>query len=226
MTAAMLAPPADPSTRDAILDVAERRFAERGFDGVSVREIATEAGLKNQASLYHHFAHKQAIYEAVLRRGIDVLSAVVAESERVGVLREPDASSREQRMAAYLDRVVDELTAHPSLARLIQRASFDDSVVGREVLLRLVQPLYAEGVYMLRDSSGPWPADQLPHLAAGLYHLIFGYFADTALLRSVMDEDPVSAVAVERQRTFLRSAVGMLLGVNKSTHRHQEEKPL
>ena len=129
-------------------------------------------------------------------------------------------------MAAYLDRVVDELTAHPSLARLIQRASFDDSVVGREVLLRLVQPLYAEGVYMLRDSSGPWPADQLPHLAAGLYHLIFGYFADTALLRSVMDEDPVSAIAVERQRTFLRSAVGMLLGVNKSTHRHQEEKPL
>lgn len=224
---ALLHPPAlDSTTREVILDAAERRFAERGFDGVSVREIATEAGLKNQASLYHHFAHKQAIYEAVLRRGIDVLSAVVAESERVGVLREPDASSREQRMAAYLDRVVDELTAHPSLARLIQRASFDDSVVGREVLLRLVQPLYAEGVYMLRDSSGPWPADQLPHLAAGLYHLIFGYFADTALLRSVMDEDPVSAVAVERQRTFLRSAVGMLLGVNKSTHRHQEEKPL
>ena len=219
-------PSVDSTTRDAILDVAERRFAERGFDGVSVREIATEAGLKNQASLYHHFAHKQAIYEAVLRRGIDVLSAVVAESERVGVLRESDASSREQRMAAYLDRVVDELMAHPSLARLIQRASFDDSVVGREVLLRLVQPLYAEGVYMLRDSSGPWPADQLPHLAAGLYHLIFGYFADTALLRSVMDEDPVSAVAVERQRTFLRSAVGMLLGVNKSTHRHQEENPL
>ena len=41
-----------------ILDAAERRFAERGFDGVSVREIATDAGLKNQASLYHHFKNK------------------------------------------------------------------------------------------------------------------------------------------------------------------------
>src|SRR5439155_7149757 len=46
-----------PSTRDAILDAAERRFAERGFAGVSMREIAAEAGLKNQASLYHHFRH-------------------------------------------------------------------------------------------------------------------------------------------------------------------------
>jgi AcrR family transcriptional regulator len=33
------------STRDVILDAAERRFAERGFAGVSVREIATDAGL-------------------------------------------------------------------------------------------------------------------------------------------------------------------------------------
>jgi|CXWL01.1.fsa_nt_gi AcrR family transcriptional regulator len=226
MATLLQASPVDSTTREAILDVAERRFADRGFDGVSVREIATEAGLKNQASLYHHFAHKQAIYEAVLRRGIDVLSVVVAESERVGVLREPDASSREQRVAAYLDRVVDELTAHPSLARLIQRASFDDSVVGREVLLRLVQPLYADGVHMLRDSSGLWQPDQLPHLAAGLYHLVFGYFADTALLRSVMDEDPASAVAVERQRVFLRSAVGMLLGVHISADRPEKEKQL
>ena len=54
------------STRDAILDAAERRFAERGFAGVSVRQITADAGLRNQASLYHHFKNKRAIYEAVL----------------------------------------------------------------------------------------------------------------------------------------------------------------
>ena len=46
------------STRNAILDAAERRFAEYGFAGVSVREIAADAGLKNQASLYYHFARQ------------------------------------------------------------------------------------------------------------------------------------------------------------------------
>src|SRR5512134_217549 len=70
------------STRDLILDAAERRFAERGFAAVSMREIAGEAGLKNQASLYHHFNHKRALYEAVLARGVAPIVGVVAESGR------------------------------------------------------------------------------------------------------------------------------------------------
>src|SRR2546426_1687047 len=69
-----------PSTRDVILDAAERRFAERGFSGVSMREIAADAGLRNQASLYHHFRDKRALYEAVLARGITPIIALVAES--------------------------------------------------------------------------------------------------------------------------------------------------
>src|SRR2546426_12702403 len=68
------------STRDLVLDVAERRFAERGFSAVSMREIATEAGLKNQASLYHHFKNKRALYEAVLNRGVELIVSHVAQS--------------------------------------------------------------------------------------------------------------------------------------------------
>ena len=68
------------STRDLILDAAERRFAEAGFAGVSTRAIAADAGLKNQASLYHHFRDKVALYEAVLERGIAPLVALVSRS--------------------------------------------------------------------------------------------------------------------------------------------------
>src|SRR5439155_1143503 len=67
--AAAVPAPEPPSTRDVILDAAERCFAERGFAGVSTREIAAEAGLRNQASLYHHFTDKRALYEAALARG-------------------------------------------------------------------------------------------------------------------------------------------------------------
>src|SRR3989442_1068849 len=72
--------PEPPSTRDAILDAAERCFADRGFAGVSMREIAAEAGLRNQASLYHHFADKRALYEATLARGVAPIVALMEES--------------------------------------------------------------------------------------------------------------------------------------------------
>jgi hypothetical protein len=52
----------------------------------------------------------------------------------------------------------------------------------------------------------------MPHLAAGLYHLIFGYFANAALLEAVVMENPLSVEAVERQRRFLKAAVSRLLG--------------
>jgi hypothetical protein len=68
-------------------------------------------------------------------------------------------------------------------------------------------------VRLLGDTRDGWAADELPHLAAGLYHLIFGYFADAALLRSVMADDPMSAAALDRQRRFVHTAVERLLGV-------------
>jgi AcrR family transcriptional regulator len=198
----------EPGTRDEILDAAERHFAERGFDGASVREICADAGLKNQASLYHYFANKQQLYEAVLRRGVESLLAVVVEGRAAGVARDGASGG----MNAYLDRTMDYLIAHQHLARLIQRASIDDSDSARAIVAQLARPLYEEGVHLLAGVPTAWPADQLPYLAAGLYHLIFGYFADTALLRAVMRDDPSSAAAIARQRAFVQRAVSVLVG--------------
>lgn len=194
--------PREPrSTRDVILDAAERRFAERGFAGVSVREIASDAGLKNQASLYHHFKNKKALYEAVLERGLAPIIELVAGSETAGATTDP-----------VLDRIVDYLAKRPHLPRLIQRAGLDDSKALRGSVSRLLAPLYNSGLRVLAGSSGPWTESEIPHLAAGLYHLIFGYFANAALLEAVLPDDPRSPAALERQSNFLKVAVARLLG--------------
>lgn len=212
MTVASTIPaPEFVSTRDAILDAAERRFAERGFDGVSVREIAADVGLKNQASLYYHFGSKQEIYEAALKRGVDALIARLAESAEVAP-RARDAAM----VARDLDRVLDYLVDHPHLARLIQRAGLDESAFVRGTVRRIVEPLYTQGVRALRDAGGPWQDADLPHVAAGIYHLIFGYFADAPLLEAVLGEDLHSAAALARQRRFLKMAVAQLLGVDRT----------
>jgi len=195
------------STRDVILDAAERRFAEFGFAGVSVRDIAAEAGLKNQASLYHHFKNKRALYEAVLARGLGPLIDVVVES---GVAGKPPVPGEGDD--TFLDRMIDYLVSHPHLPRLIERAGLDDSKYLRSVLTRLLRPFYAEGLSVLENADGPWDVAELPHLAVGLYHLIFGYFANTALLEVVLQQDPQRPEAIERQRRFLKTALALLLG--------------
>jgi AcrR family transcriptional regulator len=205
------------ATRDLILDAAERHFAERGFAGVSVREIATEAGLKNQASLYHHFRNKRALYEAVLARGIDPIVALVAASGQTsGPQGASDSGLDARTVGAFLDLVVNYLEEHPHLPRLIQRAALDDSRYLRSAAGRLLQPLYAQGIDVLRRAPGTWQPDELLHLGVSLYHLIFGYFANAKLFEMVTQIDPLTPAAVARQRRFLRSAVTQLLGATET----------
>ena len=56
-------------TRERILDAAEQVFAESGYEGTTLREIAALVGIR-EPSLYAHFAGKDAIYEAVIDRAL------------------------------------------------------------------------------------------------------------------------------------------------------------
>lgn len=65
-----------PSTRDRILDAALEAFAESGYDGATVRDIAAKVGVSDPA-LYAHFAGKKAIFEALMdEAGPGVLGSV------------------------------------------------------------------------------------------------------------------------------------------------------
>ena len=68
------------ATRTALLDEATALFAERGFANTSLEEIAA-AGLLSRGAIYHHFASKKALFEAVLdRQQADVRSRVTASA--------------------------------------------------------------------------------------------------------------------------------------------------
>lgn len=54
------------NTRDRILREALRLFSEKGFEAVSVRQIAGAVGIK-ESSLYNHFAGKQDIFDSIIR---------------------------------------------------------------------------------------------------------------------------------------------------------------
>jgi len=77
--------PAD--TRDKLVLAAERLFAEKGIDTVSLREINRAAGQKNVAALHYHFGTRDALLTAIFerrmaginRRRVAMLDAMEAE---------------------------------------------------------------------------------------------------------------------------------------------------
>ena len=197
--------PGPPTTSDRILVAAEALFAERGFAGTAVRDIAARCGL-NAASLYNHFPSKQALYESVLERGIRPLLDEVVR-----------AATTDELGPALGDRIIDALMAHlertPHLPRLVQH----EAVRGGEHLATLarrwIRPLFDQGLTALKRTPNTlrWTDDELPLLIAAYLHVVFGHFAMAPLLSEVLDEDPLSPASVARQTRFLRKLTHLLV---------------
>lgn len=85
---------AKPATRDLILDTAERLFAERGFFGVSVRDITDAAGLR-LASVNYHFGTKDDLLKEVVSRRFREIDADRQEKFAALKPKLPNMSKRE-----------------------------------------------------------------------------------------------------------------------------------
>ncbi len=77
-------------TRERILDAAERLFMAHGYDGTSMRQITSEAGV-NLAAVNYHFGAKETLMQEVFRRRLDWLN-----DERMRVLDELEAEAGDQ----------------------------------------------------------------------------------------------------------------------------------
>ena len=68
--------------KNEILDVAEQLFAEKGFDNASTNDIINKIGIA-RGTLYHHFASKEEILDAMVERmtsrSISRAAAVIAD---------------------------------------------------------------------------------------------------------------------------------------------------
>lgn len=70
-------------TKKVILTVALRLFSERGYDGVGIRDISKEIGIRESA-LYKHYSGKQDIFDSILkdieRRYQEEVSTILPEN--------------------------------------------------------------------------------------------------------------------------------------------------
>ena len=180
-------------TRERILDAAERLFAERGFEGTTLRHVAARVGIRNP-SLYNHFASKELLYAAVLDRGIrPVLELLASITSRDG-----RADSRE-----IVERVMDVLARYPNLPRLVQHETLSGGQRLTPMLRDWIVPIFARSFQAAEQRDGGWDAEQIPLLVLAMYNVVVGYFAIAPLYADLNREDLLSRQALERQTRFL-----------------------
>ena len=101
----------DPgATRRALLRAGARLFPEKGFDGVSVEDLATRAGV-NKALISYHFGGKRGLYVAVLE------SAFAEMAERLRTVEDeaPDAREGLQRFFRAFEDMTRKRPDFPAL---------------------------------------------------------------------------------------------------------------
>lgn len=122
--------------REQVLDAATRQFAAAGYDGASLQAIAEAVGIKKPSLLYH-FASKEALHQAVLRRLFTRWQEVMPRLLRVAT-RGQDAGS--QRFDAVVGEILSFFREDEDRARLLVREILDRPHAMRGLIVEHVGP--------------------------------------------------------------------------------------
>jgi AcrR family transcriptional regulator len=180
------------ATRAALIGVARRRFAERGYAGVSTEEIVRDAGV-TRGALYHHFDGKRELFRAVFEEVETELSQKIAERGLTG--SEP-LQALEAGAAMFLDSA-----GEPEVRQI---ALIDaPSVLGweewREIGMRYGLGLVQAALQAAMDAGAIAEQPVRP-----LAHMLLGALDEAAMLVALAD-DPAAA------REEVGNTVGTLL---------------
>mgnify|MGYP001828406567 CR=1 FL=1 len=191
-------------TAARILDVAESLFAQQGYEGTSLRQIADGAGLR-EPGLYNHFSSKQGLYEAVLYRALNPMAEAMAQQlDRASGLRD------------YTDlpsAMTDLLLVHPQMAALFHQAlQGDPDSLGNRLVQGWLDKLFDQGMRSVADMGGvdtDWETLALNVIA--MFNLVTGYVLSQRVFHSLVGGDINDSENVERQKLLLHKVIRAML---------------
>jgi AcrR family transcriptional regulator len=152
------------SRREAVLVVATRLFAERGFPSVSLADIGTAAGI-SAPSVYNHFASKHDLLIAALTRGTESLWLSLHH-----VLRTADGPA--DAVSRAVDGYLSFATANPDIVRLLLTELLNVPPEQQEALARTRHEYAAELVALLQRARPGLAADPAWVLVLGAVNVI------------------------------------------------------
>ena len=191
----------DIDTKENILIAAERVFAEKGFKGTTIREVAKEAGIVNSL-IFYYFKNKAEMYEAVFQHAFDELEDLIQQNLNLDL-------DRLATVKALMFSVTDFSARHRNLMRILTREIIDNGSIVQKITQKYFKPLYdfaseflAEGKKeaLFRD------VNPLQFLVSLMGMIVF-YFVSDPLLQAVGVGDPYGPEEIETRNMEVWNAV-------------------
>lgn len=192
-------------TDSQILDAAEALFARHGLRGTRVREIAAAAGV-NEATLYNYYTNKEALYVAVLERGI----APIVDTVRATAT----AENSPENIRGAAREVIMQLQQRPQVSRLLYLEAIADGTYLTALVERWLKP-FAELISAQLAVRAPHlKATEHPQIVELFWHLSFGHFAISPLIERTFGNDSYTAERLAHQIDFIeRLLAGLFAGM-------------
>ena len=187
-------PKGSADTRGRILAAARAAFAERGFDGATMRDVATRAGV-DAALVHHYFGSKQRLFVAAMELPVDFTETFP------GLLDGPEAGIGNRFVGFILD-LWDRPEIRPLLLGLVRSAATDEVAAG--MLRRLLEegPLLAMTTALERPGRRDQEASRVE---ARLRATLAGsQFIGLLMARFVVGVEPLASA----ERDAVVSAIG------------------
>ena len=197
---------ADNPTRRRILRVAQRLFADAGYDGVSVGELARAARV-NRAMLYYYFKDKRDLYRQTIANVLDLIPALW---ERDDLKAGAPAERLDRYVAALWEALADNRDAMPMIMRELASGGPERELIFNRYLVpnavfvgKIVEEGIASGDFSAAPSSFATVA-----LVSGIIMPNFGFAVGKPFLAEVTGSLGDGREYVEFYCAYVRRALG------------------
>lgn len=124
----------DIDNKENILLTAERVFAEKGFKGTTIREVAKQADIA-PSLIYYYFKNKGVLYEAIFQHFFTQLDVLFEQNLNTDL-------DRLSTVKALVFVAIDFATKHRNLMKILTREIIDSGRIGQKISQKYLSPIF------------------------------------------------------------------------------------